>query len=221
MRFPFWERMEMAVMWFVPMALLAASAVGWLAGGRAALAAAAMIALTVTTLLAALPRLAISGVAGLFTWGLFAAAGAGAGVVGLSIQGSAGIFEMAILGCVSLIAMAVLYLDLAGTTPWYPSNINSFGNRFRVELLEDRCNGAAACVLVCPREVLKMDGSARRVAMARPEDCIRCGACIVQCPQDALRFRFDDGRVVEPAAVRSTKLNLLGRRTVEVGDSER
>jgi hypothetical protein len=35
----------------------------------------------------------------------------------------------------------------------------------------------------------------------------------VQCPQDALRFRFADGRVVEPATVRTTRLNLLGRRS--------
>ncbi len=61
-----------------------------------------------------------------------------------------------------------------------------------------------------------MDGRRRKVVLARPEACIRCGACIVQCPEDALQFRFFDGRVVEPASVRSTRLNMLGRRTVPV-----
>ena len=52
--------------------------------------------------------------------------------------------------------------------------------------------------------------------IARPEQCIRCGACIVQCPSDALQFRFTDGRVAEPATIRSTRMNLLGKRSIEV-----
>jgi ferredoxin len=54
------------------------------------------------------------------------------------------------------------------------------------------------------------------VRVARPDDCIACGACIVQCPEDALHFRYPDGRVVEAATIRSTRLNMMGRRTVHV-----
>jgi len=43
-----------------------------------------------------------------------------------------------------------------------------------------------------------------------------CGACIVQCPSDALRFRRPDGRVVEPETIRTTRLNLLGSRSIDV-----
>jgi hypothetical protein len=41
----------------------------------------------------------------------------------------------------------------------------------------------------------------------------------VQCPEDALRFRYDDDRVVEAATIRQTRMNMLGRRTVELPDS--
>jgi ferredoxin len=72
--------------------------------------------------------------------------------------------------------------------------------------------------MVCPRDVLQMTGRARKVTIARPDQCIQCGACIVQCPEDALRFRYDDGRVVEAATIRGTRMNMLGRRSVEVHD---
>jgi NAD-dependent dihydropyrimidine dehydrogenase PreA subunit len=117
------------------------------------------------------------------------------------------------LAIVAAVAMLVLSLDLTGTTPWYPSAINSFGNRFDLEALAERCTGAAECVDVCPRDVLRAN---RRVEIVRPDDCILCGACIVQCLEDVLRFRFADGRVVEPATVRSTRLNMLGRRSIRV-----
>jgi NAD-dependent dihydropyrimidine dehydrogenase PreA subunit len=216
MRFPLWERLEMAVMWVVPMAVVAAVAVGLLANAPTGLLAASMVSLTVTAIFAALPWLAIGGGRSLVTCGGFGAAGAGAAILLLNQCGGPTLARMAILGCTNLVAMAVLYVDLAGTTPWYPSNIDSFRNRYRVEPIYNRCTGSAACVLVCPREVLKMVGEKRKVAIARPSACVRCGACIVQCPQDALQFRFDDGRVAEAAAVRSMKLNLLGRRTVQV-----
>jgi ferredoxin len=57
-----------------------------------------------------------------------------------------------------------------------------------------------------------MDGHAHKVRIAKPANCILCAACIVQCPTDALRFRFDDGRVVEPNVIRHTRMNLLGKR---------
>ena len=89
-------------------------------------------------------------------------------------------------------------------------------DRFDVELLFDACTGAADCVAVCPRGVLKMNGRIRKVEITNPDDCIQCGACIVQCPSDALRFRRPDGRVVEPETIRTTRLNLLGSRSIDV-----
>jgi NAD-dependent dihydropyrimidine dehydrogenase PreA subunit len=147
---------------------------------------------------------------------LCALATASFGAAGLWLVGAWGGLELGLLAGVCAASMAVLSVDFAGTTPWLPSSINSLSQPFALELVESRCTGAAECVLVCPRAVLEMDGPRRKVEIARPEDCVRCGACIVQCPDDALRFRFSDGRVVEPETVRRTRLNMLGRRTVEV-----
>jgi ferredoxin len=59
------------------------------------------------------------------------------------------------------------------------------------------------------------------VLIERPNACIRCGACIVQCPSDALRFRYPDGRVIPAAVVKRTRMNLLGRRTIQVQEEEK
>jgi NAD-dependent dihydropyrimidine dehydrogenase PreA subunit len=75
---------------------------------------------------------------------------------------------------------------------------------------------AADCVQVCPRDVLKLNGARRKVEINKPDQCIECGACIVQCPEDALRFAYDDGSVVEADTIRTTRLNMLGRRSVQV-----
>jgi NAD-dependent dihydropyrimidine dehydrogenase PreA subunit len=88
----------------------------------------------------------------------------------------------------------------------------------RIELVAERCTGAGDCVQVCPRDVLAMTGRRRKVEIRNPDRCIQCAACIVQCPEDALRFRYDDGGVVEAPTIRRTRLNLLGRRRIELPD---
>jgi NAD-dependent dihydropyrimidine dehydrogenase PreA subunit len=137
----------------------------------------------------------------------------GAAFLAWTISGLS-VTALVVLGVTSVASMAILSVDLAGTTPWYPSTINSFRNQFHIELDETRCDGSAECVQVCPRGVLWMTGRRHKVEIRQPDACIRCGACIVQCPADALRFRFEDGRVVEAASVRATRLNMLGRRAV-------
>lgn len=213
MRFPLWERMEMAVMWELPIAAVALVTCGLVVDWRCGFIAGGVAVLMVSFLFAALPWLKVTGGARWITFGGFALAGFGAGGGLLAASGERGGAALLALGATSVVAMLVLSLDLAGTTPWYPGTINSFRNEYHVDLVEARCTGAAECVQVCPRDVLHMNGRRRKVEIVRPESCIRCGACIVQCPQDALRFRFADGRVVEPATVRTTRLNLLGRRS--------
>ncbi len=215
-RFPAWERLEMAVSWAAPMTLIAALALWPLAGAPVAAAAAVAIATTVTTGFAALPWLRITGALAWLTNTALALVGFAVGAGLLAASGHAGAGPLLDLGVASAVSTLVLALDFGGTTPLYPSSLIAFKNRFEVELIEERCTGAADCVLVCPREVLVMNGRRRKVRIAQPERCIRCGACIVQCPSDALRFRFADGRVVEPTTIRHTRLNLLGRRSIEV-----
>jgi NAD-dependent dihydropyrimidine dehydrogenase PreA subunit len=150
------------------------------------------------------------------TYASFAMAGAAAAWGGLAAAGHATPARMATVGVAAVVAMVVLSIDLTGTTPLYPGSVNSRAGVPRIVLAQDRCAGASDCVQVCPSEVLRMHGSPPRVVIDAPDACIACGACIVQCPEDALYFRFLDGRVVEPATVRRTRLNLLGERTVRL-----
>ncbi len=221
MRFPLWERLEMAVMWALPMALIAIVVAGFAESWSVGLAAGGMVVATVAMIFAFLPWLAVTGGRRWLTFGGFGAAGFATGAGVLALAGPLAAADLVALGVACGGAMLILSIDLTGTTPWYPSTINSFRNQYAVSLDDGRCTGAAECVQVCPRNVLQMNGRRRTVEIARPGACIRCGACIVQCPSDALRFRFDDGRIVLPATVRRTRLNLLGRRTVVVAGGSR
>lgn len=219
MRFPLRERLEMALVWGWPMLVLAAGITAWLGGWRVATAVALAVATSVTGLYAAVPRLPLLGRRRWASFLVFAVAGAGVGVVASAALGSAGGWTLAGVALANVVAVGALALDFEGTTPWYASALAAAGHA-RVELVEARCSGAAECVQVCPRGVLAMDGRRRKVAIVDEDACIRCAACIVQCPEDALRFRFDDDSVVEAASIRRTRLNLLGRRTVELGEGE-
>jgi NAD-dependent dihydropyrimidine dehydrogenase PreA subunit len=214
MTFPFWERMEMAAMWGVPMAVLAAPFVAWLLGGRVLLAALAALVAGIGGPFAFVPWLRLKGKARWLVFLAFAAiaVAVGAGVLfGLGAATHGHLVAVAIAGFAST---ALLSIDLSGTTPWFPSTVNTVSREPHVDLVEELCTGAADCVLVCPRDVLQMSGKRRKVEIKRPDQCIECGACIVQCPSDALRFRYDDGSVVEPETIRTTRLNMLGKRTV-------
>lgn len=218
MRFPPSDRLEMAVAWGWPFAAAATGVAWWLAGWSAAAGVFAGIAAAVVALYLATPRLRLTG---RVRWAAFAAAALGGLAVGAALALTLGADpgRLPVAAIAVLVAVGALAVDFEGTTPWYASALAPSG-RAEVELVEDRCSGAAECVQVCPRGVLAMDGRARKVVVAEPDSCMRCGACIVQCPEDALRFRFADGSVVEAPTLRRTRLNLLGRRTVEVREPD-
>lgn len=180
------------------------------------LCALAVILGIVGGIFAALPWLIVTGPKRWLTFGAFAAIGFGVGAGVLAALGSATSAHLWLAAGIAIVATGVLSVDLAGTTPWYGSYINRFHNPALVDLVETRCTGAAECVQVCPRNVLEMNGHRRKVEIKRPEQCIQCGACIVQCPEDALRFRYDDGRIVEAATIRRTRMNMVGQRIVEL-----
>lgn len=219
MRFPAWERMEMAALLCVPMLIILLPILALIAGLLSTAVAGAAVALLVFGLFGLLPWLQIQGRRRFLTFAVFAAAAASFGWGLLFMLGAATSTHLAAVSVSSVAAMALLSIDLAGTTPWYGSYINTFHNEAHIELVADRCTGAAECVQVCPREVLEMNERERKVEIKKPDCCIQCGACIVQCPTDALRFRYDDGRVVEAPIIRSTRMNLLGRRTIPAPDA--
>jgi len=212
MTFPLWERMEMAIMWAVPLAAIAVIALWLSLDLRVALVTTAATLAAIFGLFATLPRVRLEGAIRWLGYGAAAVLASAAAAGALWLSGGATTSAYVTAAATQVAAMLVLSMDLAGTTPWYPGTINSIGNRFDLELVEAKCTGAAECVKVCPREVLVMDGKRRKVRIDQPETCIRCGACIVQCPDDALQFRFPDGHVVGPQVVRTTHVNMLGRR---------
>ena len=217
--FPLRDRMEMAVMWGFPILLVGTPIFSFLGGWPVGLAFGIVAGTMVFTLYAAIPWIRVTGRMRWATFAAWALGGFGLGAALLAALGAAASGPLMLVALGSVLAMAVLSVDLAGTTPWYGSYINTFRNVAHIDLVPERCTGSATCVLVCPKDVLVMNGPARKVDIVRPADCIQCGACIVQCPTDALRFRYEDNRVVEAATIRTTRMNMLGRRTVPLDDA--
>ena len=115
-------------------------------------------------------------------------------------------------GLGSLVLLMLLALDLTGSTPVYKSGLHD-DRLLAIRLDPERCRGAGFCEEVCPKGVFAMPPERRRVLLQAPEACVQCGACIVQCPFDALCFERPDGALVPPEVLRSTRLNLLGKRS--------
>ncbi|NOY55861.1 MAG: 4Fe-4S dicluster domain-containing protein [Actinobacteria bacterium] len=213
-RFPMSDRLQMAVMWTAPMVPILWLILWAISGPLPAVVGAVAITAIVLGLFAGMPWLPLRTHRGLLVYGGLALAGFAFGAALFTAAGALTTRNLIVLAAACVVGTGIVSVDVAGSTPLLSSSVNP--SDFRVELLVDRCTGAAQCVLVCPRDVLVMNGHVHKVEIVRPANCILCGACIVQCPEDALRFRFDDGRVVEPATIRRTRLNLLGKRTIDV-----
>lgn len=216
MRFPFWERMEMATMWGIPMVVIGFLIFLLLGGWRVGLSVSLAAVAISYGIFGTLPKLMVKGWKRWITFATFAVFGCMVGWLFLLSTNYLETRSLILSGIGSIIEMLVLSMDLAGTTPWYGSYINTFKNDAHIDLVEDRCNASGDCLLVCPRNVFKMNGRRKRIEIVFGEDCIECGACIVQCPQDALQFRYDNGRIVEASTIRKTRMNMLGRRTIIV-----
>jgi NAD-dependent dihydropyrimidine dehydrogenase PreA subunit len=208
-RFGLRERLEMAVAWAAPISAVVALAAAlfarrWLGDSVAMVWAIAVAAFLVFDRMpwAESARRA-----------LLAAGASALAIAALWAGGSP--TALAALGW-SAFAGAIVWLvtfDFAGSSPTAAAGI--FEERlFEITLDRDRCAGAWNCLAVCPEDVFEKRPAERKIAIASPERCIRCGACIVQCPQDALSFAAPDGRRVPPETIRRFKLNLLGKRAV-------
>ncbi len=221
MRFPLWERMEMATLWGIPMIVIGFLIFGLIGGLLTGISVGISAAIISYGTFALLPWLNVKGWKRWPTFLIFGTAGLAAGVLFLQFLDSFGARSFLLLFVGTIIETLAFSVDFAGTTPWYGSYINTFGNHAYIDLVSDRCDGSADCIQVCPRNVFKMNGTKHKVDLVSPEDCIECGACIVQCPRDALRFRYDNGSVVEAFTIRRTRMNMLGKRTVMVVDESK
>lgn len=220
MRFPPFERIEMATMWGIPMLVIGFLLFLPIGGWRAGLSVGVSGAVVSYTIFLLLPWLLIKGNKKWLTFSAFALFGMLSGWTLLFILGGSTSRELFIVGIGAVIEILSLSVDIAGTTPWYGSYINTFRNNAHIDLVQERCNGSGDCIQVCPRNVFELNGQKRKADFIHPEDCIECGACVVQCPSDALRFKYDDGKVVEAGTIRRTRMNMLGRRSVLVHEQQ-
>jgi len=207
-RFDLQQRLEMAVMWAVPLSLLALIVLPFWPDGFLPLAALAWgLALAVYL---AFPlyeglvrRGSLAGFAALFG-GLTLA---GTALVG-ALMGRPTLPFLLRWGGLGLGVVLLLAFDLAGSTPLYKSWTQP-ERRYRVALEPQRCTTCGRCARVCPRGVFAV---AEVASLRHADRCEQCAACIVQCPTDALAFVTPDGGRVPPETIRQHKLNLLGRR---------
>ena len=212
-RFGARDRLEMAISWGVPAALL-------LGGVALLLRPAFALPLVVLALLVAVAVFAsYDRLPGPKRW-IFGGFAVAAALVATAWAGGGVAALVTAAGCAALLA-AVLTFDFPGSTP--TEGGSHFEERcWRVVLDGERCDGVYSCWEVCPRACYEKPtaagegaGDDRRIALTHPERCVRCGACLVQCPMDALHFEDERGSRIEPDTIRRFKLNLMGQRSVD------
>jgi ferredoxin len=217
-KFPLWERLEMAWIWLLPLLALGLPAAYLTSGLRGALTAGLTLALMAWGLFALTPWLPLRRSQRWLTFSVLGVLSTVFGTGFLMTLGETELRPLAIHGGIILAAAAILAIDFEGTTPWYGGVINTIGNQAYITLEEMLCTGETDCVQVCPKAVLAMDPDQQLVMIVDSGACVQCGACIVQCPSDALFFRYDDGSIVGPEVIRRTRLNLLARRSIKISD---
>ncbi len=205
-RFPLRERLQMALMWGAPTALVVGGLAAWWAptwAGPLLLLIAAMSIGVFTLYDKAGPR----------RRPLLLAASVLAATLSTWMAGGGGAALAAAVAAPALLTL-LLTFDYAGSTP-LEGGSHFEERKWRITLDEAACEGVFRCWEVCPEACFEKREAERKVVLAHDERCIRCGACVVQCPKDALFLQDEAGERIEPAVIRRFKLNLLGERKVE------
>lgn len=60
-----------------------------------------------------------------------------------------------------------------------------------LKVIEENCTACGDCVLVCPRQLLKIES--KKVRIADLDLCMECGACMVNCDWEAIQVRVGVG----------------------------
>ena len=202
------ERIEMAIAWAAPAALVLGGATALLRPpwSLPLAALAACLALAVFFIYDRIPgpRRLLLGL-GALAIALPAVAFAGGSATALIATAAA---------CAGLVG--VLTVDYSGSTPIEGGSLFE-ERRWHITLDRERCEGVYSCWEVCPEACFEKREGVRKIELAHDERCVKCGACIVQCPMDALFFEDEAGRQVPPEDIRRFKLNMMFRRSVDAG----
>jgi len=233
-RFPLFDRLEMAVAWAFPISAVGglALAIGWRRLLFPFLAMAWGMSLALYALFPWLPgKIESAGRKApgwtryliffdpavrrnLTIWMLFVA---GLGAYGFQ-QGIWNVKSLAGWSLASFLVVLLISMDLAGSTPLYKSGLHE--DRFlHIVLDEAACQGRSMCWEVCPKNCYVIDPDRHKAVIALPNACVQCGACVVQCPEDALAFATPAGERIPPEVIRTYKLNMLGKRAKQATPS--
>ena len=231
-RFPWQQRLEMAVMWAAPMSLLWVP-LGWLFARNWLLPVFLLIWGFSLAIFALFPfyvrwlhptKKSVSPT----RWSVFFDLGRGPVLIWFGVfilftffaymSHNLSFHLLLRWGIASGVILLLLNIDLMGSTPIYKSTLHE-DRLLSISLDLERCKGAGFCVEVCPRNCYILDSDQRKATWAHPERCIQCGACIVQCPFDAIYFVYPSGEKIPPDVIRTYRLNLLGKREVRVHPS--
>jgi len=209
-RFRLRDRLEMAAAWAAPTAILL--------GGLALLLRPEWF-LPLTLLIGAMAVAVFTLFERLGRHRKVVLAAAGVAVaLGCTALAGGGAAALAVAAGAPLFLTGVLTFDYAGSTP-IEGGSHFEERKWTIRLDPERCEGVYRCWEVCPEACFEKLEDIRKVELAHDERCIRCGACVVQCPKDALFFEDASGTRIEPAVIRTFKLNLLGKRKIDAGES--
>lgn len=209
-RFPARDRLEMAIAWAFPLTIATAPLAGWLLAPSLGLALAIAIPAATAAIFLGIPRVPVTGAARWLTGLGGSALATAVGAVILALSGTLSLSLLAWLGGIAAAAMLSVASDAAGTTPLFPGSMDKLHAGARLALRPERCSGCGLCTRLCPLGVLAMQDTT--AAIIQPQACIACAACAIQCPCDALWFEGVGGPSWEPARLRATRANLLGKR---------
>ena len=96
-----------------------------------------------------------------------------------------------------------------------------------IKLLSSVCDGCGRCVEICPRDVLRLDGS--RPIVVNHERCTLCRDCEKECPQtpqiirvgwleDTLIFNVESTGALNPERIVIEATKILGKKVDEFVD---
>ena len=61
-----------------------------------------------------------------------------------------------------------------------------------IKINEQKCDGCANCVKVCPARVFKFNKN-KKAVVANLANCLECSACFIVCEPDAINFSWPAG----------------------------